>query len=524
MLEIVPSVPILGSFFPPLTGIPMPEKKFPHRFNPKMNARYGDFYRMKVPTFGKDIQEDLYVIADPFEMQKVVQSQPMTTIRNGSTTGMDDEEEEKYRFPVGVVEQQWPFYEYFSKRDTPAAYIFTRGQDWWESRQLLLTYLGTVTRSRMKSILCGAERGCQRLNPGKLNDGRFHRQLNRIAFDMLECVLFGSAETDEKNPNGINLSDRMFDSALTGMLGSQALRRSTIQTAARKLGITTLNAAECYKQLDHSVEAIRIRIENLEAKMKAGDLTPDEEESYVVQHLQKQRYVEEGSTGDDTTMSRDDLPYYCLVALLGGIDTTAGYLAWIVLQLSLHPNIQDDLYKEIREATSASSVDTANAIMDKIQMPWLYGVVRETHRVTPPVTVNLIKDCLSETTIHGMTLPPQSAVLFDSTTPQQYPRSFDPTKWFPSAVQARKDENKNSLVDHPYLAKPFGQGIRRCPGAALADAEVHAAIFTIVSNWEFRFSDSNAIPPYWEISSFLNTGPIPEFPSSIELKPRQPDH
>ena len=99
MLQLVPSVLIMGSFFPPLTGIPLPTRSFPNQFNVHMNELYGDFYRLSVPTFGKDIQPDLNVITDPFEMQKVVQSQPP----NLTTTASP-----KYQYPVGMLNNNGP--------------------------------------------------------------------------------------------------------------------------------------------------------------------------------------------------------------------------------------------------------------------------------------------------------------------------------------------------------------------------------------------------------------------------------
>ena len=147
MLELVPSVPIFGSFFPPLTGVPSLNRTFPIRFNVLMNQKYGDLYRMGVPTFGKDIQPDLYVLTDPVEMQKVVQSQP----------DMDEAATipPKYQYPVGVVEQQWPLYEYLQRQNTTMAYIFSRGPDWWQARQALQSGLVNPPRNTRFSTHIG---------------------------------------------------------------------------------------------------------------------------------------------------------------------------------------------------------------------------------------------------------------------------------------------------------------------------------------------------------------------------------
>lgn len=493
-LNVVPRVPIIGSFFPPLTGIPTPDRKFPNRFNVLMNELFGDFYRMTIPTIGKDIEPDLYVLTDPNEMRKVVQSK--------ATADADP----KYQYPVGIVEQQWPFYEYLCRHAATTANIFTRGSQWWESRQVLQAALATPP---LEAIVQGAQMGGRRLSlEASSSDWQtlpetFQTQLNRAAFDMFEQVLFGADDPE---------STQLFASVLAAMLQAQDLRRSPWQSVVRNWGVVTSEMRACYDQLDAAMTILNRRAKETLARR-------DDEVSCVVQSLQAEYHMPER-----------EIPYACLAMFLGSVDTTAGVIAWNLLQLAYHPQAQEALHEEIVQMAGTDNGITTD-VLDKLQTPWLHGVVRETHRLTPAVTVNLIKDALCPVSIHGEEFPPRTAFMFDSTTPQlqNVPDSYtyDPARWLPQAVQERQQQfqeedsstSPNLLLDHPYFAQPFGQGLRRCPGAAIASAEVHAFLAQFVLDWQVRIVGEDP-SSYRDVPSLMNAGPIPDFPKQMQIRRR----
>ena len=539
MLELVPSVPILGSFFPPLTGVPSLNRTFPIRFNVLMNKKYGDFYRMGVPTFGKDIQPDLYVLTDPAEMQKVVQSQP----------DMDEAATipPKYQYPVGVVEQQWPLFEYLQQQNTTMAYIFSRGPDWWQARQALQS--GLVNPPR-QSIVKGAIRASRRISDDlainnkidgadgwqALRSDHFVHQLHRASFDLLEQLLFHESAFSSTSVDDDGLSDRLFEATLQGMLQAQVLRRSPWQNLMRALGLETRAMRTCHENLEQATSIIRQRVENLLEQSK-GEEGQHNQNNSNLQH--RSAYTSYIMRQVNSTMSVDDLPFACLTLLLGGIDTTAGKISWNILQLALHPPIQESLHKELTavdgDCVRMNRTTISQNVLDRARTPWLHGVIRETHRLTPALTHNVIKDTLaSNVSIHNRTFERQSAFLLDSTSPQlnsklfkdDDPYTYNPTRWFREAVRARQGTDAQ-LLDHPYLSQPFGQGQRRCPGAALASAEVHAFIAQFVMDFQVDIACQDekvdAID-YRDIPSRMNTGPVPIFPDRMRIRRRQPQH
>jgi cytochrome P450 len=529
---------------------------------------------MGIPTFGKDIQPDLYVITDPHEMRKIVQSQPPPQNNNNDNddvTGSVVVPPPKYQYPVGIVEQQWPLLDFFQSHNTTLANIFTRGPQWWEARQALQTAIAVPPVS---AILQGAIQASQRIMAWEEEDdiasydGRewrslpqnFSVQLHRAAFDMFEQVLFFPTNTTNNNKskeqdinrneqNSDSSSDALFEATLAGMLQAQDLRRSPWQTLARMTKIPTRDKQICFQNLDTALAILKGRIdEAIQHEGLSSNRCNQRGDSYVLRNLMQSTAMDRSNA---TWVSPSELPYACLTLLLGAIDTTAGKIAWNVLQLAFHPKIQQDLYHEIVEVVQrdkkerwdpTNNMTITPAVLDKTQTPLLHGVIRETHRVTPAVTVNLIKDALGPVTIHNETLPRQTAVMFDSSTPNlrlvndsEDPWTFDPYRWFPDAVQSRKTQGptESRLLDHPYLAQPFGQGPRRCPGAAVALTEVQAFIAQFVLDWEVSLiprknADTNNegnddLLQYRDVPSVINTGPIPDFfrhanPSSEKKK------
>ena len=87
-------------------------------------------------------------------------------------------------------------------------------------------------------------------------------------------------------------------------------------------------------------------------------------------------------------------------------------------------------------------------------------------RLTPSIPVSVVKNnSRSELDVHGITFPKHTKFLLDSYTLQQLPEyvpnpeRFDPTRWLPDAVAARKG-TPAQVLDHFMYRAPFSQG--RC--------------------------------------------------------------
>ena len=177
-----------------------------------------------------------------------------------------------------------------------------------------------------------------------------------------------------------------------------------------------------------------------------------------------QARTEEGEELSDREL-RDEL----LTLVLAGHETTANQLAWIWERLVRTPAAHDRLRDAVRgddEALSARVVETTITegmrsrpvipiIGRRVMVPWRlgeYAVPADT-----PVTMSILL-------IHHR----------EDVYPD--PFAFRPERW---------DDNKPGT----YTWIPFGGGIRRCLGAALAMAEQRVVLETMARRLDITYAD-----------------------------------
>lgn len=71
------------------------------------------------------------------------------------------------------------------------------------------------------------------------------------------------------------------------------------------------------------------------------------------------------------------------VLFIGGHETTASTIAYAILMLAMHPNIQDQVYDELHSMYETQHQETAYELMPKFDI--LNRVIKETLRLFPPV-------------------------------------------------------------------------------------------------------------------------------------------
>ncbi|CAB9511284.1 hydroxyvitamin D-1 alpha hydroxylase, mitochondrial [Seminavis robusta] len=207
---------------------------------------------------------------------------------------------------------------------------------------------------------------------------------------------------------------------------------------------------------------------------------------------------------------------------MASVDTTAGKVAWNLLQLGLNPSVQQQLYEEVDGWVQKEGM-LVPEMFNRANTPILQAIIRETHRLTPAVFINLIKEVQNAPVeLHGVTLSPGSVVAFDSYNPGrnpnwlEHPERFMPERWFSEAVEARKGTPAQTL-DHPFFAGPFSQGARRCPGSRVAFLEVQVLLAQLVLDWKLDIAEDIQLQ---DVESKLETTLVPVWPR-IHFESRQ---
>lgn len=191
----------------------------------------------------------------------------------------------------------------------------------------------------------------------------------------------------------------------------------------------------------------------------------------------------DGSAGErsirDRQMSDRQVRDECLTALLAGHETTANALSFAMWLLAKHPEIQERLAEECRQALGGR----LPVAEDYGRLRYAEQVFAEAMRLYPPVWVTA-RTAAEDYPYRGFTvrkgtvlLAPQFVVHRDERFYPD-PRRFDPSR-FSDAARANR----------PKLSYfPFGAGSRQCIGEGLAWMEGVFILAVICGEWKLSLT------------------------------------
>jgi cytochrome P450 len=167
--------------------------------------------------------------------------------------------------------------------------------------------------------------------------------------------------------------------------------------------------------------------------------------------------------------------------------TTAGMTSWHLLHISMHPEVQERI-RELSALESTDGVMTADTVSHK-SVPYLHAAFRESHRITNPSPLVPMKRIQMDVTIHGVDIPAGNVIIFDGISKShnlvENPDKFEPDRWLPDAVEARKGTTAAEL-DHVLFKAPFSEGARRCPGSRVAKNESLLLMAQLILDWKME--------------------------------------
>ena len=187
-------------------------------------------------------------------------------------------------------------------------------------------------------------------------------------------------------------------------------------------------------------------------------------------------------SADEETLICDTFVY-----IVGGFHTTGNLLTWGFYFLATHQDLQEKLYKEIKDVLGKDDVDHTN-INDLVYMR---QVIDETLRcaVIAPWAARF-QDFDSE--LGGHKIPKNTPVIHALGVSQQdetvwpLPNKFDPDRFSPENSKKR-----------PSLAfKPFGfAGKRICPGQKFAYGEATVCFASLLKKFKINMVEGQVINP-----------------------------
>ena len=167
--------------------------------------------------------------------------------------------------------------------------------------------------------------------------------------------------------------------------------------------------------------------------------------------------------------------------ILGGQETTTNTLSWLVLVMIHYPDIQENVYQELKPKIDLESPIVPLSVQSNCD--YALAVINETMRVYPMLysTIDHTADEDIEN-FHGYRIPkgtrmiPNLVCLYRDEKRWKNAGSFDPGNFL---------DESGKFQRHPCLI-PFSMGARSCLGEGFAKMEVFSAFASIVRKYKIE--------------------------------------
>ena len=202
--------------------------------------------------------------------------------------------------------------------------------------------------------------------------------------------------------------------------------------------------------------------------------------------------------GDEAPLTDEEIRDQVRGLIAAGYDTTSSAAAWLVYALGSNPAA----FELVKEQVGDLLGEAAPTIDDLRQLTEVDAVVRETLRLWPPAAVGL-RTAVDGFELFGHTVPAGSTVVYSPYITHRLDdvwddaRSFRPDRWADGEPE-------------PFSYVPFGGGVRKCLGFALATLELQVLTVRLAqsTSWTVRAPDARP-------SGFANLSPAGGMPIEI---------
>jgi sterol 14alpha-demethylase len=216
----------------------------------------------------------------------------------------------------------------------------------------------------------------------------------------------------------------------------------------------------------------RARLVEMITAMIADRRKHSREGEDFLQTLMEARYK------DGTPLSEHEITGLLLAAMFAGHHTSAVTAAWLMLELTRHP----ELYARARgEVFRVYGRDGAVTYQSMRELPVLEGCVKETLRLHPPLFM-LLRVALQDFEYDGYVFPKGTNLIVSPTVTHgigeifQDPQRFDPDRYGPG-----REEDKRSR----FAFQAFGGGAHKCLGNAFALLQIKSIFAVLLREFEF---------------------------------------
>ncbi len=185
---------------------------------------------------------------------------------------------------------------------------------------------------------------------------------------------------------------------------------------------------------------------------------------------------------DGKEMNDKELHDELITLLIAGHETTATAISWALYWVHKQPEILERLLSEL------NSLGDSPEPMSIFKLPYLTAVCNETLRIYPVGMLTVPREVKEPVELMGYQLEPGTRVYGCIYLTHRREDLYPQAKEF-------KPERFLERQYTPYEFFPFGGGVRRCIGEALAMFEMKLVLATIILNNQLALADNKPVKP-----------------------------
>ncbi|XP_049961170.1 methyl farnesoate epoxidase-like isoform X1 [Schistocerca serialis cubense] len=170
----------------------------------------------------------------------------------------------------------------------------------------------------------------------------------------------------------------------------------------------------------------------------------------------------EDAQEDNTTFTEDQLLMVLYDMLVAGLEETSSALQFAFLMMLRHPDVQERVHNEIKEAVGTDGPPT---LEDKDRLVYTRAALIESQRMSYVLPIRGFRRVLEDTTLHGYRLPVQNTTVLVN----NWSLHMDKEHWGdPEVYRPERFINETGLLREDDAFLPFGLGRHRCLGEHFA--------------------------------------------------------
>ncbi|KAI9443764.1 cytochrome P450 [Lactarius psammicola] len=224
---------------------------------------------------------------------------------------------------------------------------------------------------------------------------------------------------------------------------------------------------------------------------------------------------------EDDRLSEEELVSQMAVFLVAGTDTTSSALSRILHLLALHPDIQDRLRNELKEALE----DNEELTHDKlVSLPFLEAVCRETLRLTRSDVILPLSSPIQDVDgrkVHEIFIPNNTNVFVHIYNLNRDPSiwgtdaaEWKPERWLAPLPQSVADANIQGVYANTMT---FIGGSRACIGFKFSQLEMKVVLSQIIPAFRFAPTGAEIIWRFGNLSTPSVKGSVETFQPKLPI-------